>query len=296
MSSRRLSFTEKRRASLAKSVAHLDKLETRNTITEPISVLGLSLSAFRGLAQDRPDGSECGQKWPERTVPPAEAAIRSLARQVYRAPTTSSRSRSPSDRFNRRLGRRRAGPPQNGSAPAARAKAQSTDWPAAVAPAAAPSPTQSGISAPWHPAKGPGGGAALPPRGGSGGPAARPASRHAAAPPSLPASTPAASNAGAAAALLAAVAGTGDNAASPPPRIQARSPVHGSPGRPTSRSRLVRFDRGRPRIELVLPRRLPLELGRRGRSRAPRLDPRPNCQQRLGSKPVILPVFPSLRP
>ncbi len=51
MSSRRLSFTEKRRAKLARSVAQLDKLETRNTITEPISVLGLSLTAFRGLAQ-----------------------------------------------------------------------------------------------------------------------------------------------------------------------------------------------------------------------------------------------------
>ena len=49
--SRRLSFTEKRRARLGLKVDRLDQLETRNTITEPISLLGLSLSALRGLAQ-----------------------------------------------------------------------------------------------------------------------------------------------------------------------------------------------------------------------------------------------------
>ena len=51
MSRRRLSFTERRRRALALKSAQLDRLETRNTITEPISVTGLSLSAFRGLAQ-----------------------------------------------------------------------------------------------------------------------------------------------------------------------------------------------------------------------------------------------------
>src|SRR5271166_3196176 len=51
MSRHRPSFTEKRRRRLALRTAHLDRLETRNTITEPISVTGLSLSAFRGLAQ-----------------------------------------------------------------------------------------------------------------------------------------------------------------------------------------------------------------------------------------------------
>src|SRR5437763_7080774 len=50
MSLIRLSFTERRRRKLALKVASLDQLETRNTITEPISVLGLSVSAFRGLA------------------------------------------------------------------------------------------------------------------------------------------------------------------------------------------------------------------------------------------------------
>ena len=51
MSRRRLSFTERRRRALALKMRHLDKLETRNTITEPISVAGLSVTAFRGLAQ-----------------------------------------------------------------------------------------------------------------------------------------------------------------------------------------------------------------------------------------------------
>ena len=66
MSRRRLSFTEKRRARLAKNVAQLDKLETRNTITEPISVLGLSVSAFRGLAQLGLVDRERHGQWPER--------------------------------------------------------------------------------------------------------------------------------------------------------------------------------------------------------------------------------------
>ena len=51
--SRRLSFTERRRARqpLAMKFGRLDRLETRNTITEPISVTALSFTAFRGLAQ-----------------------------------------------------------------------------------------------------------------------------------------------------------------------------------------------------------------------------------------------------
>src|SRR5262245_49389138 len=48
--SRRQSFTSRRRRELQKRVDRLETLEIRNTITEPISVLGLSLSALRGLA------------------------------------------------------------------------------------------------------------------------------------------------------------------------------------------------------------------------------------------------------
>ena len=51
MSRRHLSFTEKRRHRHRKQVDRLDRLETRNTITEPISVLGLSVSALRGMVQ-----------------------------------------------------------------------------------------------------------------------------------------------------------------------------------------------------------------------------------------------------
>ena len=51
MGFRHLSFTERRRRRLAKKVDRLDRLETRNTITEPISVTGLAISALRGLVQ-----------------------------------------------------------------------------------------------------------------------------------------------------------------------------------------------------------------------------------------------------
>ena len=50
MNFRRLSFTERRRRMLAMKWDRLDRLETRNTITEPISVSGLAISTFRGLA------------------------------------------------------------------------------------------------------------------------------------------------------------------------------------------------------------------------------------------------------
>jgi hypothetical protein len=48
--SRRKSFTEHRRARSALKVDRLDRLQTRNTITEPVSVTGLSVTALRGLA------------------------------------------------------------------------------------------------------------------------------------------------------------------------------------------------------------------------------------------------------
>ena len=43
-----LSFTEARRRRLAKKVDRLDRLESRTTITEPISFTGLALSAIAG--------------------------------------------------------------------------------------------------------------------------------------------------------------------------------------------------------------------------------------------------------
>lgn len=47
---RRLSFTDKRRRKLTVK-AQVDRLETRNTITEPISVIGLASGALGGLAR-----------------------------------------------------------------------------------------------------------------------------------------------------------------------------------------------------------------------------------------------------
>ena len=47
----RLSFTERRRRRLAKKVDRLDRLETRNTITEPISISGLLIPAVSGLVR-----------------------------------------------------------------------------------------------------------------------------------------------------------------------------------------------------------------------------------------------------
>ncbi len=44
----RPSFTSDRRRKLAKKVDRLERLETRNTITEPISVMSLAVTAMRG--------------------------------------------------------------------------------------------------------------------------------------------------------------------------------------------------------------------------------------------------------
>jgi len=49
--SHHIPYTEKRRARLRKAVDRIERLESRTTITEPISVLALSVSALRGLAQ-----------------------------------------------------------------------------------------------------------------------------------------------------------------------------------------------------------------------------------------------------
>jgi len=53
MNSRRLNLsTEKRRARVYLPIARPDRRETPNTITEPISVLGASLSEFTSDSQD----------------------------------------------------------------------------------------------------------------------------------------------------------------------------------------------------------------------------------------------------
>ena len=44
-------FTSRRRRYLAKKVDRLDRLETRTTMTEPISVVGLMMGSLRWLEQ-----------------------------------------------------------------------------------------------------------------------------------------------------------------------------------------------------------------------------------------------------
>ena len=201
---------KRRRRRLAKKVDRLERLETRNTITEPINVTSLAVTALRGAAQ-------LGFILPNQ----ASNALSGLVRPADVAKQAGRRAKDPIV-VNRDLlkpipeigaaPRRRAGGGSStaGSGTAKNAtKHASNDWLNLNTAPAANASDAHGISSPWQPAKAPGGGAALPPRGGSSasGPA-RASTRGAITPLRLPASTPAASNAGgSSAALLAAVAG-----------------------------------------------------------------------------------------
>ncbi len=166
MSRRRhmLSFTERRRASLAKKVVQLERLETRNTITEPISVLGLSLSALRelvrlgivgvnGLSNERNGPMGLNQAI-NQTHPPAP--VRGTATNVLPVAIGSPAAGGGAAATSEAVERLTKNP-----APAGDSLSVTSSSPQ---DSAAP-----GISLPWKPASGPGGGAALPPRGGSGG-------------------------------------------------------------------------------------------------------------------------------
>jgi hypothetical protein len=163
--SRRFSWTEKRRSRLRMQCVHLEVLESKHTITEPISVLGLSVSAFRGLAQMGLVDVN---------------AMRGVAPPVQ----TANQARHPASQAGAALGNfipivighathnpTAAGgggaPQQDGTAqaPLPKVKVQPGVWPTLL-PASAADSSQSGISAPWHPASHTGGGAALAPRGG----------------------------------------------------------------------------------------------------------------------------------
>ena len=170
--SRRLSFTERRRARQAMKFGPLHRLETRNTMTEPISVTALSFSAFRTLAElgimqadggngdllalygGRPAGQAgTGRSAPGRGAPEQgrldphrltadDDTPPGRRRRRFRAGTLRTRYR-PQSRANLRL----------------LALTSSTD---------SASSQSEGLTSPWHPAARAGGGAALPPRGGSG--------------------------------------------------------------------------------------------------------------------------------
>ena len=306
MSRRRLSFTERRRRALALKSAHLDKLETRNTITEPISVAGLSVTAFRGLAQMgimTADGDN------GEALRLALAAHRAKEAESHGGhPAAVSRPGAPPDPALPVEHKPAAGGGGGGQAPLAASLATATannptERFTPLAPSTGDSAQAHGISTPWRPAKGPGGGAALPPRGGSG--AANPtrvASRASAPAARLPQSTPGAANS---AALLAAVASASAGASAERRRgwrrfgrRQHRRAAYPGP-RDRRRQRQIeqlrrqlfcfRWSCRRHRRHFASGRRFFRRHGQRG------FDTRVDGKQRLGAKRGVVPVLPALR-
>ena len=215
--SRHVSFSERRRASLRKQVDRLELLEIRNTITEPISVLGLSLSAYSGL--NRLGIADL------RAMSSGLSGLTPAAQAIARGGQQTGNAAAPPTNFvpiaiipwtgRHAAAGGGAGSEQDGPAQASQVRVESGDAAATGTPAAASDGDQTGISSPWRPVSQPGGGAAMPPRGGSGGLTPTKAASRAAGPSaSLPASTPAASGAGGSAALLAAAAGSAGGGAS----------------------------------------------------------------------------------
>ncbi len=165
--SRRMSFSEKRRRKLTVKPEVL-RLETKNTITEPISVIGLATSAFRGLAQLGLMQVQ-GGLIPTAPVRPEGAPG---------SPSAMARGRGrpvpgdvlpfdavPASRPASGGGGGPVAPAVGSSLPKPKAAGMVQD-PANVADADASA--SAGIASPWKPASRPGGGAAMAPRGGSG--------------------------------------------------------------------------------------------------------------------------------
>ncbi|HZW34311.1 MAG TPA: hypothetical protein VFF52_26545, partial [Isosphaeraceae bacterium] len=174
----RLSFQECRRRALCMRVRALEKLESKSTITEPISFTGLSLSAVRGLVQlgiVPTNGGANGQLGGAVTG-------RLMSISATRAkPLDPAELRSPgpgSERLGIAVVPEHGGQGSGGALPDVPRVAGLK----AVQPSGSEDGTQfirslgatahaeapSGLSTPWHPATRPGGGATLPPRGGSG--------------------------------------------------------------------------------------------------------------------------------
>jgi hypothetical protein len=208
MGFRRLSWTEKRRRKLAIAM-QVDRLEPRTTITEPISITGLSISALRGLVQLGIMHPYGGSNAVSGLVRPVDF-VKQSGRPVLNPLVVLGDVLKPIPGLE--TGRRSGTTAGASSAAPSAAHDQanpSNDWLTLNATPEANASDAHGISTPWKPAARPGGGAAMAPRGGTS--AARgipPAARGAITPLRLPGSTPAASSAGgASAALLAAVAG-----------------------------------------------------------------------------------------
>ncbi len=222
-------FTSRRRRYLAKKVDRLDRLENRTTLTEPISVVGLLMGSLRwldqlGIVDKRMLGNPVS-----RLAPTGQVSTQGQA-QAQKAPAApdssdsimASRQRDHSGQAGGGGGS--SGPGDATAATNASAAQQSYDW-LAFNTSSESGSTGTGFSTPWQPAKGPGGGAALPPRGGSvGGPrGSRPAVRGAIAPLTLPLSVPSAHIGGNSAAPPYVPPNAGAGAATKRPREVSRA-------------------------------------------------------------------------
>ena len=237
MKAPRMSFSERRRRMLARKVDRLDRLETRSTITEPISIVGLSVSALGGAARlgiIYPNGaSNAPNGLMRRDLPSGQGQL-----DAKRAPVASQVSASAALAPH---------PKQPAGAGGGGAVQELTSRPSgaghsqpgnvlSLLSSTDSNPSQShGISTPWKPASGTAGGAAMAPRGGSGGPTpTRAAAHRASTSASLPASTPGASSGNAAAPLAAVAGAAGGNAGGT--GHPSGSPGHATAsGSPTSR-------------------------------------------------------------
>ena len=174
----RLSFTERRRASLARKFDQLCRLENRNTITEPISVTGLSISALRGLAQLGIMSVAGGNN--SIRLAASSAAARNATGRGHVAGTGPTAAPLLSQFTPMNLDKPRPGGAGGGvtntGEPYGARRIPSKDW-LDVSKPDTDSTDPAGISTPWRPAPRTGGGGALPPRG-SGSTSGQTAPRH----------------------------------------------------------------------------------------------------------------------
>ncbi len=235
-----IGYTERRRRMLRRNVDRLDRLESRTQITEPVSLVEVATNAIRNLIQ-------LGFMYPDS----ANHALNALAPAKDAAKKSGSSSARPyalpakllksidALAIGQIAGTGGSSAAEASGAAGRRSSSEaSNDWLTLSAKPAADQGAE-GISKPWHPAKGPGGGPAQAPRGGTSASRGTQNTAHGTITPlRLPASTPAASaGGGASAALLAAVAGAsgagtqvaspGAGGAGPVPRI---SLVHAGAG------------------------------------------------------------------
>jgi hypothetical protein len=169
--SRRKSFTERRRARLAMKGDRLDCLETRNTITEPVSVTGLSITALRGLALIGVMGTDdalsaatgATQKARENAAPSPPNRLRAPLLGNF-VPTTIS---LPHHNPFVAAGGSSIGQPGAANSATRPASSDDGDW-LTLNPTSNEADASSGMSTPWQPSARMGGGAAMAPRGGSG--------------------------------------------------------------------------------------------------------------------------------